>query len=263
MQIGVIRLAGLNHPPKDFQPALSQAAQSARMAFAFRAFLAIVNFSPRTNPEGALGPKMDGVAQYFVALVADVNSVNLAGLETDRSGARDALQRFGVLEALRIAADFAQQSWGQSLGRARQGAKQVMVGVLFEKRLDLLTVLVQLELQGVEQFGQTDGQQTFGRGHRRRAAELAGVPEDSHSFGRRFRTPQLLGVEEFLPAPLTGGNQLFRGGELDDKVPAKGLRPILEGLECGRIILNQGLLELVDQGGALLDQADLVATQQL
>ena len=61
------------------------------MAFAFRAFLAVVNLGPRTNPEGALGPKMDGVAEHFVALVADVNPVNLAGLETDRRGAGDAL----------------------------------------------------------------------------------------------------------------------------------------------------------------------------
>ena len=233
------------------------------MAFAFRAFLSVVNIGPGTNPEGALGPKMDGVAQNFVALVADVNPVNLAGLETDRSGAGDALQRFGVREAPGIAADFAQQPRSQSLGRARQRAKQVMVGMLFKERLDLLSVLVQLELQGVEQPGQAEGQQTFGRGHRRRAAELAGVLEDFHPFGRRFRPPQLLGVEEFFPAPPAGVGQFFRGGKLDDKVPAKGLRPILERFERRRIILDQGLLELVDQGGALLDQADLVATQHL
>ena len=91
VQIGVVRLAGLDHPPNDFQQALAQTTQSAGMAFAFRAFLAIVNIGPGTNPEGALGPKMDGMAQHFVALVADVNPVNLAGLETDRSGAGDAL----------------------------------------------------------------------------------------------------------------------------------------------------------------------------
>jgi len=105
---------------------------------------------------------MDGMAQGLVALVADVDPVNLAGLETDRSGAGDALQRFGVLEAMGVAADFAQKSWGQSLGSARQRAKQVMVGMLFKESFDLLAVLVQLELQGVEQLGQTEGQQTFG-----------------------------------------------------------------------------------------------------
>src|SRR5258708_33643715 len=102
VQIGVVRLAGLDHPPNDFQEALSQAAQGARMAFAFRAFLSVVNFCPGTNPDAAVGPKMDSVAQHFVALVADMHPVNLAGLETDRSGAGDALQRFGVLVALWI-----------------------------------------------------------------------------------------------------------------------------------------------------------------
>ena len=90
-----------------------------------------------------------------------------------------------------------------------------------------------------------------------------GILEDGHSCGRCFRSPQFLGVEEFFPAPPSTGGQFFRGRELDDKVPAKRLRPILESLEGRRIILDQGLLELVDQGAALLDQADLVAAQQL
>jgi hypothetical protein len=50
-----------------------------------------------------------------------------------------------------------------------------MVGMLFKEGLNLSAVLVQLELQSVEQLGQTEGQQAFSRGHRRRAAELAGV----------------------------------------------------------------------------------------
>src|SRR5437867_13317781 len=90
VQIGVVRLAGLDHAPKDFQQALAQAAQGARMALAFGAFLSVVNFGPGTNPQATLCPKMDGVAQNFVALVADVNPVDLAGLEADRSGAGDA-----------------------------------------------------------------------------------------------------------------------------------------------------------------------------
>jgi hypothetical protein len=63
---------------------------------------------------------VDGVAQNFVALVANMNPVNLAGLETNRSGAGEALQRFGVGEALGITADFTQQPGTQSLGRAWQ-----------------------------------------------------------------------------------------------------------------------------------------------
>ena len=233
------------------------------MAFAFGPLLFVIDFGPRTNPDAALGPQMDGMAQDFVALVADVNPVNLAGLETDRSGAGDALQSFGVLEAIGVAADFPQEARPQSLGRARQRAKQVMVGMLFEQGFNLLAVLVELELQGLEQPCQAQGQQALGRGHGGGTAELAGVLEDFQPLGGRLRSPELLGVEELFPAPLSGGDQFFRGGELDDKVPAPGLRPILEGLEGRRIILDQGLLELVDQGGALFDQADLVSAQQL
>ena len=263
MEIGVVGLAGLNHSPEDFQQALPQTAQGARMTLAFGAFLSVVNFGPGTDPQTALRPKMNGVAQNLVALITDAHPMNLTGLKTDRSGAGDALQGLGVLEALRRTADFTQEPRGQGLGRAWQRTKQVMVGMLLEKRFDLLAVEVQLELQRVEQLGQTDGQQALGGGDGGGAAELAGGLKDFHSFGRRFPPPQFLGVKEFFPALLAGGGQFFRGGELDDKVPASGLGPILEGLEGRRIIFDQGLLELVDQGGALFDQPDFVAAEQL
>ena len=150
VQVGVVRLVGLDHSPQDFQQALAQAAQSAGMAFAFRAFLAVVNVRPRTNLGSTMSPKMDGVAQHFVALVAKMHPVDLAGLKADRGGSGDTLQRFGVREPPGIAADFAQQPRSQSLGHARERAKQVMVGMLLKETLNLLAVLIQLELQGVE-----------------------------------------------------------------------------------------------------------------
>ena len=140
VQIGVIGLAGLEHLPKDFQEALSHTPQRARMTFAFGALLSVVNFGPRTNSQATLGPQMDGVAQNLIARAANMNPVNLAGLETDWSGAGDALQGLGVLKAIGVAADFAQQPRGQSLGGAGQRAKQVMVGMLFKERFDLLAV---------------------------------------------------------------------------------------------------------------------------
>jgi len=41
----------------------------------------------------------------------------------------------------------------------------------------------------------------LGRSGRSGTAEWPGILEDFHPFGRRFRLPQLLGVEEFFPAP--------------------------------------------------------------
>ena len=100
VQIGIVGLTGLDHLPEDFQEPLAQAAQGAVVAFAFRPFLFVINFGPRADPHTALGPQMDGMAQHFVALVADADPVDLAGLETDRGRAGDALQGLGVLEAL-------------------------------------------------------------------------------------------------------------------------------------------------------------------
>jgi len=189
VQIGVIGFAGLDHLPQDFQKPLTQTSQRTRMAFAFRALLSVVNFGPGTNPQAALGPKREGVAQHFVALGADVNPVNWAGWENDRSGARDAWQGLGVLASLGMTAHFAQQSWRQSLACPWQGAKEVMVGMLFKERFNWLAVLVQLELQGVEQLGQTQSQQALGRGHGGGAAEWAGALEDFQPLGRRVRAP--------------------------------------------------------------------------
>ena len=70
-------------------------------------------------------------------------------------------------------------------------------------------------------------------------------------------------VQKLFPALRTGGGQFFRRGKLDHKIPAKGLVPILKGFQRRRIILAQGLLELVDQGRALLNEADFVTAQQL
>ena len=150
VEVGIIGLVSLDHFPNDFQQALAEATQGAGMAFAFRAFLPVVNLRPRTSLRTALSPEMNGVAEDFVTLVADVDPVDLTGLETDRGRAGDALQSFRVSEALGIAADFSQQSRGQGLGRPGQRAKQVMIGMLLEEGLDLFAVLIQLELEGLE-----------------------------------------------------------------------------------------------------------------
>src|SRR5271165_4160638 len=121
---------------------------------------------------------MDGVAQYLIALVADVDAMALPGLETDRGGAGVALQGGGVRETLGAATDFPQQPRPQGLGHAGQRTKQVVVGMPLEERFDLPAVFVQLQLQGLKQSGQTQGQQTLGGSHGGGTAELAGLLEN-------------------------------------------------------------------------------------
>lgn len=69
-------------------------------------------------------------------------------------------------------------------------------------------------------------------------------------------------VQEFFPPPLAGFDQQRRGGKLDHEFPGKWAGPVLKGLQSRRIVFQQGLLELIDQGGALFDENDFVPAQQ-
>ncbi len=71
-----------------------------------------------------------------------------------------------------------------------------------------------------------------------------------------------MGVQELLPAPLAGLNQRLRRGKGQDELPSEGIGPVVKGFQRRRIVFQQGLLELVDQGGALLDQHHLVPAEQ-
>src|SRR5277367_4870844 len=101
VEVGVIGFAGLKHFPKDFQKPLTQAAQGASVAFAFGAFLPVVDLGPRAHPNATLSPKMDGMAQDLVTLVADTDPMDLTRLKTNWGGAGDALQALRILEAVR------------------------------------------------------------------------------------------------------------------------------------------------------------------
>ena len=72
VQIGVVWGPGLDHLPEDFNQALAQAAQGAGVAHAVQPFLPVVGLRPGCGVAGTVGPEMDGVAQEFVALVADL-----------------------------------------------------------------------------------------------------------------------------------------------------------------------------------------------
>ena len=262
VQIGVVRGAGLDHFPKDFEQALAQAAQGAGVAHAVLAFLLVVGLRPGCGVAGAVGPEMDDVAQEFVALMADPDLVDLPGLVADRAGSGQTLEGLGIVEPAGVGGDFAQEPRGQEAGGAGQGAEEAAVRVLLEEFFDLTAIFVELVLQGAQQAGQTDGQKAFGGGERRGAAEGLGLGEDFQAFFRRVRPPELVFVEEFFPAAAFAFEQDFRGGKLDDKLPGRRPGPVVKGLQSGGVVFAQGLLELVDEGGALFDEADLVAAQQ-
>lgn len=138
----------------------------------------------------------------------------------------------------------------------------MMIGMLLEEGLDLLTVEIQLQAQGAQEFAQAHGQLAFGRHDGSGGFELIGLRENLQALFGGFGPPEFMRVQEFLPAALASFNQGLRRGEGNHKFPGKILGPIIKGLQSGRIIFSQRLLELVDQGGALLDERDFIATEQ-
>jgi hypothetical protein len=206
---------------------------------------------------------MEGVPQDFVALIAHPHPMDLPGLKAHWRRSRHTLQVGGVFKPVGVAADFSQQPRREGLGRSRQGAKEVAVGMLVKKGLDLLAVLVELVLHRAQHPGQADGQKAFGGGYGGGAAEAVCPLEYLHPFGGGVRPPKFLCVQEIFPAPASGLGQSVRCREPDDKIPAERFGPVVKSFQSGWKIFAESLLQLVDQGGALLDQADFIAAQEL
>jgi hypothetical protein len=255
------RLVG-DHLEEDFEESLSQTSEGAGMAHALVSFFLVVGLAPDHSFSETIGPEMKGVSQEFVAGPADMDLIEFAGLEAHGRGAGIALQHVGASVAFWIRADGRQEARGQDHFCAWQTAEEVVIGVMVEERLDLLAVFVELLLEGAQEFAQAYGQLALGLGDRSRGLELIGLGKEGQTFFGGFRAPEFVGVKELFPATLAGLNQRLRGGKADDEVPGERTGPIVKGLEgCGKI-LHQGLLKLVDQEGALLDQADFIMAQE-
>ena len=262
MEIGIVGLVGAEHFPNDFEPALAQTSERTGMAFAFGAFLLVIHGRPGARLPATVGPEMNDGAEVFVAMPAQVDFVDLAGLETDRRRARNALEGLGIREAFRVHGQFGQQARREQRPGAGQGVEQRMVGVLAEQVLDLFVILIDLGLQGAEDFGQTDGQLTLGRGDRRAPAELVGACEDFQTARDGFRSPQQVRMQEFFPAMLAGLRQELGRRELENEIPGGRQHPFIKGFQGRRIIFLEGRFELIDQRGALFNEMDFIATPE-
>lgn len=74
-----------------------------------------------------------------------------------------------------------------------------MIGVAFEKGFDLSTILVELLLEGAQEFTQAQGQPALGLNDRFGNLELIGLRKDRQSPGGRFRSPEFVSMEELFP----------------------------------------------------------------
>jgi hypothetical protein len=78
MEVRLVGRSGLDHFPEDLEQALPQTAQRASVALALLPFVFVVDLCPRHNVPGAVGPKINGVAEDFVALVPQMDFMDLA-----------------------------------------------------------------------------------------------------------------------------------------------------------------------------------------
>jgi len=262
MEFGVVRSLVGEHLEEDFEQALSQASQSAGVAHALLAFLLIIGLSPDAGFAEAVGPEVNGVAKELIARPTDLGFLNVPGLVADGRGARKALEDLVAAIALGMGADGRQKPRGQHLFGAGQTAKEVVVGMALEKGFDLFAIFVELLLEGAQEFAQAQRQPALGLNDRLGNLELIGLRKDGQSPGGRFRSPEFVGVKELFPATFACAHQGLGGRKLDDEVPGGRAGPILKGFQGRRIILDQGLLELVQEAGALFDEAHFILAKE-
>src|SRR3990172_7453433 len=134
--------------------------------------------------------------------------------------------------------------------------------MLGEERLDTLTVLVEMALQGAKLSRQGQRQQALGLCGRLAPAEGPGLREQGQPLLVRLRAIELGDVQELLPSPFARLVQGLGRGERFDKGPTGWRGPVVEGLQGYGVVFTQSGPQLADQRRALSDEPDLVATQQ-
>src|SRR5262249_2194690 len=121
-----------------------------------------------------------------------------------------------------------------------------MVRMLLEQPLNLLAAVLQLAFQAAQEFDQRQGQPAFGPDDGRAAAKLMSLSKKLQSLLGRLGPIEPMNVQKVFPSTLAGFAQQLRRGESLDELPAGWSGPVVKGLECRRIIIGQGGLQLVD-----------------
>ena len=96
-------------------------------------------------------------------------------------------------------------------------------------------------------------------GERLRGDELIRPGEDLQAFATGLRARQFVTWRNFSHFRWPAARNTVGVGKASTNAQAAGQRPILKSIPRRRIVLFQSALELVDQGGALLNQRDFVA----
>src|SRR5207248_9642859 len=112
------------------------------MAHALLALFLIVGLAPGTGFAEAIGPEVNGVAEEFVAGPPNGYFADLARLVAHGRSPGERLKHLMSAITLRVGADGRQESRCQDLLCAGQATKQIVIGMVFEERFYLFTVLV-------------------------------------------------------------------------------------------------------------------------
>lgn len=245
--------ARLPHFPKDFQPALTQAAQSAGVRLSLFAVSDVIGLSPGTLGATQIGPEMDRRTQGMRAAAAQFGFTDLPALEGNRRGSPVGLQRLGAGKPLALRADFREQARPELGPRSRQGAEESAIGMLVEELLDPTPILLQLFLERAQQSCATLRQQTLGGDLCCRTAKLGRPIKEGEASFPRLRPPESMRMQPLLPFTLACFLQGGRSREAQDKAPGRHLRPIAKGLKRRWKVFAYRALKLIDERRTLLD----------
>ncbi len=105
----VVRRAVLPHLPKDFEPALAQAAQGAGVALTFGAVSLVIGLRPGAGLTTVVGPLMHGAAQGQITSMPQAMTQDFPRLNGDRGCASVTLQTLGRGEAIPIVSHLGQE----------------------------------------------------------------------------------------------------------------------------------------------------------
>ena len=84
MELGVIRGAIHPHSVNDFEPAVTESAQSISVTAILLAMMLIVTLGPRTTGQTLLSKKIDGVPEVFVTSPTLMNVTIFSGAFSHR-----------------------------------------------------------------------------------------------------------------------------------------------------------------------------------
>lgn len=261
VDFGVVWGVGLPHFPDDFQPSLAQASQGLCMTFSPFPQRVIILRGPGGLSPAFISKEIHRVAQVFVATSSDIHFVDLPGLVAHRCRARHALQALRVFVKRAITADLAEQTRPELRSGPWQRAEKVAVGMTLKKGLDALAIDIKLALEHAELPAARHCQQAFGRDKGGIAFPLPGVFKSRDALLAGLGAIEPVAVEELFP--LAPACLFQRPGVREgfDESPCARIDPVVKGFQGGGIVFVQGLLELVDEGRALLNEGDFVPAE--